>query len=197
MRSICFKTMALAWIVASLAASVATGRAQSYQFVTNDTKWRFNQKGVDLGTGWRATTYDDTIPSWEGPGNTLFGYETTPAEYLPLTFRTTFVDPLTVIPEVNTYYFRTHFTMPSAAPAYLAGTSLISSNWVDDGSVIYLNGTEIGRVRIAAGAVTFGTFAASAPEPTISIIVLTNKSRSHHPPNCWKSMRCRPDMLER
>src|SRR5438552_9245087 len=132
MRINSFKAILPALFSIWLTATVDIGQAQTLELVNTDTTWRYNQAGVDLGTGWRAPTFNDS--GWEGPGQILFGYETTPAEYSPLTFRTPFVDPLTVFPEVNTYYFRTHFTMPNNPPNILRGTVLISSNWVDDGS---------------------------------------------------------------
>ena len=43
-----------------------------------------------------------------------------------------------------TYYFRTHFQIPTKAP----GASLLFSGYIDDGAVIYLNGHEIYRLRM-------------------------------------------------
>jgi len=45
-----------------------------------------------------------------------------------------------------TYYFRTHFSLPANAQPI----SLIFSNYIDDGAVFYLNGTEIYRENMAA-----------------------------------------------
>src|SRR5207247_2109317 len=73
-----------------------------------------------------------------------------------------FPDPATQSPFVTNYYFRTHFTMPSMSPSALAATMLISTNVVDDGSVVYLNGVEIFRFNMPAGTVSATTFASAA-----------------------------------
>jgi hypothetical protein len=52
-----------------------------------------------------------------------------------------------------TVYFRTHFQFTNAADM----VSLTCSNWVDDGAVFYLNGTEVNRVRMTANPVLFDT----------------------------------------
>src|SRR6266852_658879 len=111
MRSICFKTMTLAWIVASLAASVATSSAQTTPLITSATKWRYNHQNLELGTAWRAVGYDDTnTAGWMPPSSILFGFETTPAVYSapgagiePQTFKTMFPDPVTETPYVTNY----------------------------------------------------------------------------------------------
>ena len=54
-----------------------------------------------------------------------------------------------------TVYFRTHIEFTNVGVVL----SLTASNYVDDGAVWYLNGTEAGRLRMAAGAVAFSTLA--------------------------------------
>ena len=101
--------------------------------------WKFHAQGVDLGTTWRQTAYVDG--SWPaGPG--ILGYG----------------DPfiVTTIPygpnagnKYPTTYFRTTFTV-AAAPASI--TSLTLNVNYDDGFAAYLNGQEIARRGLAAGA---------------------------------------------
>ena len=165
MRSKCFKAVMLALFSVGLAAVVESGWAQSLQLVTMNTSWKYNKSGANLGTGWVATGYNDTVAGWEGPGLPLFGFESTPDIYLPYTFNTLFPDPTTVNPYVLTYYFRAHFNMPAYPIAVVTNTTLICSNWVDDGAVIYLNGVELGRGAMPAGAVTSTTLANSISEP--------------------------------
>jgi len=57
--------------------------------------------------------------------------------------------------QVLTYYFRTQFNF-SGNPN---GVTLILTNLLDDGAVIYLNGVELGRFGIPTGAVTYNTSA--------------------------------------
>ncbi len=158
-----FTAQALALVVVSLISLVRDASPASYQLITVDTPWRYNQTAADLGTGWVVPTYDDTLPGWKGPSNILFGFETTPTNYLPFTFRTgqggDFPSPTNVVPYVTNYYFRTHFTMPNLPSELLASTVLLTTNFVDDGSVVYLNGTELFRYNMPAGSIRATTFA--------------------------------------
>lgn len=114
-------------------------------FVNYGDNWRLNDKNIDLGTAWRAAAFDDS--SWtNGPG--LFGFETAP---LPAPgIRTPFVNSGQL-----TYYARTRFVYNGS----LSGITISIDQILDDGAVYYLNGQELGRSGIAAGAVTFTTVA--------------------------------------
>lgn len=62
---------------------------------------------------------------------------------------------------ITTYLFRNTFTLNASQAA--------QANWtlhylVDDGYVLYINGTEVDRVNIAAGTVTTNTFASTGNE---------------------------------
>ena len=113
--------------------------------------WRFcDTNGMDLGTAWRATNYNDS--TWlSGPSKLGFG---DPA--------TTRVDPT---PTRVTTYFRTSFTLDIPA----AVTNLTFGVMRDDGAVVYLNGTEVVRTGMPQGTILNGTLASSAvsgPEET-------------------------------
>src|SRR5438876_3836000 len=140
-----------------LGAGAHTCTAQDLQLIGADTQWRYNKSGTELGTAWRNAAYDDTGSGWEGPGMILFGFETTPATYAPLTFRTPLPDPLAQF--VTNFYFRTHFTMPNVPANLLALTTLLTTNYIDDGCVYYLNGVEILRYNMPTGEVNAATFA--------------------------------------
>jgi len=112
---------------------------------------------IPLGTDWRAPSYADTNATlgWDtggmGPNNglPLFGFETTPLEYVYL-FNTHFASPLDangvpIQPYIITYYYRHHFNLPTNN---LANLSLVLTNYIDDGVVYWLNGTELARLRI-------------------------------------------------
>ena len=115
--------------------------------------WRFHDAGVDLGTEWRAPGFDDS--GWAiGPvlfyveDATLPGPKNTP-----------------LAPGRNTYFFRTTFNL-AGDPA----TRLYSlRSLVDDGAVVYLNGVEVQRVNMPAGAVTYSTM---APSPDWVFLVM-------------------------
>ncbi|HXT41885.1 MAG TPA: lamin tail domain-containing protein [Candidatus Angelobacter sp.] len=125
------------------------------------SSWHYNNGGVDLGTTWRAVSYNDA--AWSS-GFGMLGFEATPQEY-PYPFQTTIPAPDQVNGH-NTVYYRTHFQWDGS----LTDFSLISTNYVDDGAVYYLNGAEVARLRIAAGAVTFATLASNASEPAMDVI---------------------------
>jgi|ERR1051326_1080935 hypothetical protein len=79
-------------------------QGQDLQVINLDTQWRYNQTGAELGTAWRSPGYDDNSSGWEGPGNILLGFETTPNNYAPLTFRTLLHDPAAQF--ITNFYFR-------------------------------------------------------------------------------------------
>src|SRR6185295_6925086 len=80
------------------------------------------------------------------------GLETTPAEYTE-PFRTVFPAYSQLI---TTYYFRSYFMGPTGN---VYGAFLNINSYVDDGAVFYLNGTEIGRVRMPPGDPAYSTVA--------------------------------------
>src|SRR5207249_1345758 len=110
------------------------------QLVTLTNLWRYNTNNLELGSAWRAPTYNDS--GWRGPGLALFGFETDEIQYnnLGVYFNTHFNNPLNDQPLITNYYFRTHFQVPDYPAAVLATTMLITTNWFDDGLIYYLNG---------------------------------------------------------
>src|SRR6266849_787046 len=110
MRSIHFKAMVAGLALIGWAAGTNNGTAQffstapAFQLITFTNTWHYNPSGTDLhsmialGTDWRAPSYNDTDATlgWDtggmGPTNglPLFGFETTPNEYLPYIFNTHF-----------------------------------------------------------------------------------------------------------
>ncbi len=130
--------------------------------------WKYDNSGTDYTTTWRAPGFNDS--SWPS-GRGLFGFETTPNEYLPYTFQT-FIPP----PPTNgghlTVYYRTHFQWNNN----LTNSSLIATSYIDDGAVFYLNNSEVARPRITANPVLYGTLAASATEPVLDILTFPTTS---------------------
>ncbi len=124
--------------------------------------WRYEQSGIDLGSAWREPNYNDS--GWP-LGRGLFARENNLA-ITPLT--NTVLSLTNVTGTVNTYYFRTHFTITNDPREVM----LVASNLFDDGGVVYLNGAEIYRINMPAGNITNGTLALSAP--TEGLFVVTN-----------------------
>ena len=137
----------------SVVTLTVIGGEANLRLVEFNNTWRFDDSGANLGTNWRAAAYDDS--GW-ALGSGVF------AKSAML-----FPEPVnTVLPLANssgsaiiTYYFRTHFNVPSGH----GNLVLVASNLLDDGAVFYLNGFEAGRVRIN-GTVTSSTFAVNAAQ---------------------------------
>ena len=123
---------------------------QIVPLLTFTNAWRYDQSGTDLGTNWREPAFVDV--SWPS-GLPLFGLETnTPFPYITAGFNS-ITTPLDLIAagrsaQTITYYFRTHFNFPGTN---VAGVVLTATAYVDDGCVLYLNGSEAGRARVPAG----------------------------------------------
>lgn len=108
--------------------------------------WKYSATGADAGTGWQTAGFDDAAWS-QGPAT--LGYASSNASIA------------TVIPygsDANnkhvTSYFRRSFQINKPADVLKLAMRLR----VDDGAVIYLNGTEVHRTAtMPAGAVTYDT----------------------------------------
>ena len=109
--------------------------------------WRYDDSGTDLGTAWRAASYDDAEwPDGTGPLgygteiNTLLSYGLDPAD------------------KRRTAYFRKHFFLD---PQELGTNRLLSLRALfDDGFVAYLNGHEVTRQAMPGGTIAYNTAAA-------------------------------------
>ncbi|OQB94070.1 MAG: CotH protein [Verrucomicrobia bacterium ADurb.Bin118] len=121
--------------------------------------WKYHALGLDLGGDWRGLDYNDQ--AWP-QGRSLF-YNT--ASFLP-------ADKNTELPLVTdsgeriiTWYFRTPFVYPGGTN----DTQLTFNPIIDDGAVYYLNGVEIHRQNMPAGAIHYATLAsAGVATPTYS-----------------------------
>jgi hypothetical protein len=152
-------------VFASFGASIS--RAQTLGLLTmTNSAWRYYQEGnqpTNQGTvTWREPNYDDS--SWPvGPG--AFGHETD-APFAPgVVIRTPLALSNGTAPQTISYYFRTSFDFNQDP----VGSELVFSNVIDDGAVVYLNGTQIYRYRIV-GSPTYSTLAQGGnPEGQIEI----------------------------
>lgn len=120
--------------------------------LTNHT-WRYDASGMELGSAWRSSSYDDTV--WAS-GLGLLAFENQAP--IPSLTRTTL--PLTngQGSRILTYYFRTTFVFTNVADDVL----LYASNYLDDGAVFYLNGAEAWRYNLPEGNITANTLALAA-----------------------------------
>ena len=115
------------------------------------TSWKVNASGNDLGTSWSGVIYDDTQSGWiSGPG--LFGFTPNPGAY-PSAIQT-------ALPTTHTtYYLRTHFDWENNTTNVI----LVATNYLSDGAVFYINGTEVKRVRLPDGTISATTGATGGP----------------------------------
>jgi spore coat protein CotH len=121
--------------------------AVSNTLIPRGAVWKYNDRGTDLGTAWRALTYNDS--SWSvGPAQLGYGND---GEVTTLSYG----------PDANNkypcYYFRRTFQVPDAT----AVTSLKLRVVRDDGCMIWLNNKtpEAVRSNMPSGTVTYNTWA--------------------------------------
>jgi len=111
------------------------------------SNWNYDDRGVDLGVAWRMHDFDDA--AWaSGPAELGFGDddEATVVEGGPDDAR------------YPTIYFRRAFDVADPAAVLSLALELLR----DDGALVWLNGVEVFRSNLPAGAVTFATLASSS-----------------------------------
>lgn len=116
--------------------------AQTNVFIKSGLDWKYQDEGLDMGTAWRGTNYDDSAWS-SGPAPLGYGQgdERTVVSYGFDDF------------EKNvTTYFRKAFVRSTTV------TNLALAMCFTDGVAVYLNGTEIFRRNLATNAL-FDTLA--------------------------------------
>jgi hypothetical protein len=115
----------------------------------NETQmWRYENNGRDLGTAWKEKNFDDT--GWlNQAGEPALGAALLAAETggTAEPIRTVLVRTSPEGTQIVTDYFRTRFTFSDD----LASTRLLLRYVVDDSAVVYLNGTEVHRLRVPVG----------------------------------------------
>jgi hypothetical protein len=132
------------------------------------SEWRYNQDGIDLGTGWVATGFNDT--GWSngaalfvGKTSTNLGIGDIPIQTL-LSISNSASGTLT---NTITYYFRQSFTMPAQAQlASLLSYHLQVRPILDDGAVFHINGQEARRVRMTNDVVNYFSYAQGPAQGT-------------------------------
>ncbi|CAN5824568.1 hypothetical protein BH23ACT2_BH23ACT2_19470 [soil metagenome] len=101
--------------------------------------WRYRDDGADLGTDWRRFDHDDS--SWAS-GPAVLGWNGNEA---------TTIGPNRPI----TSYFRGDFDLGDPSQVKLLDLQLL----VTQGTVVYVNGIEVGRYNMPSGAITSTTVA--------------------------------------
>ena len=131
-------------LAAALLVQVAvSASAQQVVGITNQNWQYFATTGGDPGVGWQNVGFDDS--TWL-TGRGLFGND---GGY-PYPFPSFFQGPgNAATPGPNVAFFRTTFNWVGS----VSGVILTLTNYVDDGSVIYLNGTELIRFNMPGAGV--------------------------------------------
>jgi hypothetical protein len=139
-------------LVYTFASASAPLTADAPLVTLANTSWEVSAAGVDLGTNWLDPAYDDTVAGWS-TGDGLFGYTPAPGSYPAI------LTPLAA--GANTYYFRTHVSWANDTDK----VAFVVTNYLSDGAVYYLNGTEVRRVRMPSGTVAYSTAADATNSP--------------------------------
>jgi hypothetical protein len=127
--------------------SGTVGASYTNRWIEITDAWRYHVNNEDLGTAWKLTDYSDR--SWVSGGGLLY----VESSSLPAA-KTTELGLTKPIP--TTCYFRTWFTNDLSNAGAI---SLVANTVIDDGVVLYLNGTEVLRNGLADGTVSYDTLA--------------------------------------
>jgi hypothetical protein len=128
--------------------------ASTTPYIDLGTTYKFDDSNTNLSaTNWASPDYDDSAWS-SGPG--LFGFEsrTLPDPDIQTALARDSVGGLV------TWYLRTEFDF-NLNPT---GSKIVIDTILDDGARFFLNGKELGRVRLPDGAVDHNTVADKLPE---------------------------------
>ena len=136
--------------------------------------WKYNQVEAFNDGAWKATAFNDgNAVNWPTGASVLAAENQAdlPAEAV---IHTTLIAPDAPNGRITTY-FRKHFTI-STNPANL--TNLRIRHFIDDGCVIYINGTKIHRYRMAnnAGDFPYNQLSASSPGDAVSVFADASNS---------------------
>jgi hypothetical protein len=156
---------------------------QTIVFFGFNSTWRYDQSGLDLGTAWKESGYDDS--AWpSGPG--VLGFETSAGTLTLFTNIAGGSGTNTVLTLTNnngggvptgtnfinvTFYFRTTVNVPFDPNA--PGNSLVARAYIDDGAILYVNGAERLRFNQTNGP-GYTNFANGALTETSQTFITSN-----------------------
>jgi len=119
------------------------GSGTTNTLIASNSNWKYFDGANIPATNWMSSTYDDS--SWKS-GVAQLGYggkgETTTISY-----------GNDANNKYITAYFRKTFTIDNLSNKQ----NFSVSAFVDDGAVVYINGTEVGRYNLPAGTIDFST----------------------------------------
>lgn len=119
--------------------------------VQDTDTWRWKYSGEVLPADWRGAGYDDS--SWaSGPG--VLGFNT-PGLGTDISIGAPTTRPLSA-------QFRSSFQTPTPGEFESVTLSVIAN----DGVIVWVNGTEVGRANLPTGTITQNSYATAAPRST-------------------------------
>ena len=117
--------------------------------------WKYKSSATDYSGTFQAVAFNDS--AWASGAQLLYIESSSSLPSASGFVLTTPVVPANGSIPFATTYFRRHFTWNGTT----SGVVLRATTMIDDGALIYLNGQEAARIRLAAGTVTFGTYTTS------------------------------------
>jgi hypothetical protein len=150
--------------LSSSASAVVSVTAAPYVIVplTNQI-WRYEQSNTDL-----------SVPAWEAPGYADGGWQTGRGVFAFENQAVVNALTNTVLnhfnPDYITRYFRTTFNLTNEPGTIF----MVTSNLIDDGMVVYLNGVEAFRYNMPGGNIDHGTEANAANPGGEGTFIISN-----------------------
>lgn len=142
-----------------------SGTSTSTTLFAEGSDWDYYDNGSLDGQSWTSSTFDTS--SW-GNGEAPLGYGNTASD-----FNATLGYGGDTDAKYPTYYFRKAVTLSSTPTS--AATFTLNYN-VDDGFIVYVNGTEAARYNMPSGTATFDTYASQYNDqnPTGSVTLISS-----------------------
>ena len=140
--------------------TTVTAESPTQTVLANGSPWRWKYDNAALAAGWNASSYDAS--TW-GQGNAPLGFGASSVITNIDTFASTTDRP-------RAAYFRSTFTV--ANPSRVS--QLLIDTVANDGIVVYVNGTEVGRTNMPSGTITSATYASAAPKVAAAPAVTIN-----------------------
>lgn len=119
--------------------------------VADGATWSYYHEAAAPASTWRDTAFDAT--AWKtGPA---------PLGWGSASIKTPITSPTTPRPLAT--YYRSSFTIPTGS---IPAGGLTLTTRADDGIIVFVNGTEVGRANLPTGTITHTSYALTAPNTT-------------------------------
>ncbi|HEV8542927.1 MAG TPA: CotH kinase family protein, partial [Verrucomicrobiae bacterium] len=158
---------ATVWVVGSANPSVFAAEILPY-----GTNWRYiiglSEASSPDPAAWRQLGFDDS--AWTAAPAPI-GYANPPNS--PAEFTIATLVPSSQEGNYSSVFVRTAFVAKNPTP----GNVFTVNVNIDDGCIVWINGTEVGRFNVPAGDLAYNQWAVSAGEPAIASFSATNSAQ--------------------